>query len=122
MFTHNNETFVQQRTTKDIWQNLYEFHLEETAVNPEWDQQKVDDWLMKKKLQSKHNTVIISAQKQILTHQVIRGCFICVELSKKPTENLLNGVWLNNDDLKNKAFPQFLHQFIHKKSLQLQVL
>ena len=66
---------------------------------------------------------IIPAKKQLLTHQVINGYFLLIELNTQPPIlSKPTGSWLNNAELKKKAFPQFIHQFIGGKALQLQVL
>lgn len=124
IFSFNNKKFVQQRTGKDIWQNLHEFYLEETTANPEWNVETVSKHLKNKfSINNTQNVSILPAQKQILTHQIIKGYFIYVELCLEP-EGLLNknGWWLTDAEIKLKAFPRFLHQFTQKKLLQTQVL
>jgi A/G-specific adenine glycosylase len=124
IFSVNNKTFVQQRTTKDIWQNLWEFYLLETATNPEWGISKSKQWLAEQlNIKQSRSVGIIRAHKQVLTHQIIQGYFIRVELYTKPTAlTTENGEWLTNDEIKTKAFPQFIHQFTGKKVLQTQAL
>ena len=123
IFLFNGKTFVQQRTAKDIWQHLNEFYLEETSGNPEWSTKKIKDFLLKR-LGINHTKSInvITAKKQLLTHQVIRGYFISVELSCLPSTLTLKGEWLNNAAIQSKAFPQFINQFNNQKALQLQAL
>ncbi len=73
---------MKQRTAKDIWQNLHEFYLEETALNPEWNDEKIKKWLSKNlHIKATKSINIIPAKKQILTHQVVKGYFICIELN-----------------------------------------
>ena len=124
VFSFKDETYVQLRTEKDIWQNLYEFHLKETAADPEWNARKIKDWLeLDLKIKAIKNIVVLSAKKQILTHQVIHGYFICVNINQKPLFNLsTKGVWLNNAEIKTKAFPKFIHQFTGREALQAQLL
>ncbi|MFT4154388.1 A/G-specific adenine glycosylase [Parafilimonas sp.] len=120
ILTHKNKTFVQQRTAKDIWQNLYEFYLEETSADPAWNKETIKQWLASKQLSLSGEAVIIPAKKQALTHQVINGYFIVAELKKLPPA--FAGNWLSSNQIKSKAFPQFIHQFTEKTSLQLRVL
>jgi A/G-specific adenine glycosylase len=124
VFSFNNKIFVQQRTAKDIWQHLYQYYLSETNYNVEWNAEKVKYWLEKNLSIKKTKTVsVIPAQKQLLTHQTINGYFIYVELNALP--EILNnqaGEWLSNSAVRSKAFPQFLHQFLYRKAMQLQVL
>ena len=48
IFHHNKKKFVQQRTAKDIWQNLHEFYLVETTNDPEWNKQTIKKYLVKR--------------------------------------------------------------------------
>jgi len=123
IFSFNNKIFVQQRTAKDIWQNLHEFLLHETSSNPEWNTEKINLHLQQHfNIPATGNLQIIRAQKQLLTHQVIYGYFIYVELNHLPKHlDTANSYWLSVEALQQKAFPQFLNQFIQKKALQLQV-
>jgi A/G-specific adenine glycosylase len=123
IFSCNNETFVHLRTEKDIWQNLHEFYLEETTINPEWSIAKIKEWLqLALKIKNAKNISILTAKKQVLTHQVIYGYFICVELNYKPAFNVQTGLWLNDAEIKTKAFPKFIHQFTAGKALQTRLL
>ena len=124
IFSFNNKTFVQERTAKDIWQNLHEFYLEETTLDPEWNAEKIKKWLHRQLNIKKAKSInIIPAKKQLLTHQVINGYFLHIELNTQPPIlSKPTGSWLNNAELNKKAFPQFIHQFIGGKALQLQVL
>ncbi|MEP6466618.1 MAG: A/G-specific adenine glycosylase [Parafilimonas sp.] len=123
IFSFNNKIFVQQRTAKDIWQNLYEFYLEETTQNPEWDIKKINVFLLKKTgIKNIKSIKILSAKKQILTHQAIHGYFIIVDLNNQSTPLNSTGEWLNKSQIKLKAFPQFINQFNRQSTLQLQVL
>lgn len=123
IFSFNNKIWVQQRTIKDIWQNLHEFLLYETTANPEWTNEKIKLHVEKHfNISLPQTPHIIRAQKQVLTHQVINGFFIYVELTELPKHlPAAIGTWLNFDALQQKAFPQFINQFLQKNSLQLQV-
>ncbi|HEX5152053.1 MAG TPA: A/G-specific adenine glycosylase [Parafilimonas sp.] len=123
IFSFNDEAYVQLRREKDIWQNLYEFYLKETATDPEWNAGKIKNWLeLELKIDAIQNITILSAKKQLLTHQVIHGYFICVSIGQKPLFNLQKGLWLNSAEIKTKAFPKFIHQFTGKETLQTQLL
>jgi len=122
IFSFNKKIFVQQRKAKDIWQNLHEFYLEETPANPEWDINKIQKWLHSKlKIQNPKSISILRANKQVLTHQVIHGYFIYIELSSKLKIIAATGSWLHEDEIKTKAFPKFIHQYTTKKPVQIQV-
>lgn len=119
IFNHKNKKFVHQRTAKDIWQNLHEFYLAETLKDPEWDNQKIKKYLLSTlTIKEFYSSQIIKAQHQILTHQKISGYFILVELNDQPKllKNL-NGEWLSDNEIKMKAFPRFIHQYISSETL-----
>ena len=123
IFSFENETYVQLRTEKDIWQNLYEFYLKETASDPECNITKIKEWLrLELKINATKNIAILAARKQILTHQVIHGYFIRVNINQKRLFNLQTGVWLNSAEIKTKPFPKFIHQFTAREALQPQLL
>ena len=123
IFSFNNKKFVRQRIAKDIWQNLHEFYLEETNTNPEWSAGKIKSWLKKSlNINNPTNINIIVAKKQVLTHQIIQGYFIYVELTSKPEFKTAAGFWLSDAEINSIAFPQFINQFNSKTTIQLQVL
>jgi A/G-specific adenine glycosylase len=124
IFSFDHKKFVQQRTAKDIWQHLHEFYLKETTVNPEWNINKASEWLKAHfDIENPKSIYIITSKKQTLTHQFIQGYFIYVELFTIPEKlEELNGFWLSDEELKQKAFPRFIHQFTEKKTIQAQVL
>lgn len=124
IFSFNNKKFVQLRTAKDIWQNLYEFYLVETAQNPAWSPQKINKYLSEKlNVHQIASSNIIKAQPQMLTHQKVYGYFIVIELLSKPASlKILQGEWLSQSDMHLKAFPRFMHQYISPKSALQQVL
>lgn len=124
IFIHNKKKFVLQRTAKDIWQNLHEFYLVETASDPEWNKQKIKKYLLSELfIKDCISLSIIKAKPQTLTHQQLFGYFIIAELNCEP-EFLKNisGEWLSQNEIKAKAFPRFIHQYISAKNAPLQVL
>ena len=124
IFSINNKKYVQLRTAKDIWQNLHEFYLYETKQNPKWTVASVKTYLSKTlNIKNAIDINMVQAQKQVLTHQYINGCFIIVELSKKSSIlNMLQGEWLSSAEIKTKAFPRFIHQYISAKTALQQQL
>ena len=117
IFTADERKLVNQRNAKDIWQHLYEFHLVETAADPEWTLQKVRAWL--KKNFAIHSTVsirIIPAKPQALTHQLINGYFIETELCSAPASLTGKGSWITKKLIERKPFPRFIHQYLSGKT------
>lgn len=117
IFKHDNKKFVQRRTSKDIWQNLHEFYLTETSTDPAWTNQKIKEYLLSALAVKKFSSAsIIKAESQSLTHQKLFGYFIIVELNSKPQSlKNLSGEWLLKDEIKTKAFPRFIHQYLSAK-------
>ncbi|MBS1745158.1 MAG: A/G-specific adenine glycosylase [Bacteroidetes bacterium] len=120
IFTFNKKIYVQQRRGKDIWQHLYEFYLEETSSDPAWNEKKIKQWLQQKINISEYKKLSLTiAQKQVLTHRIIHGYFIKVDLKKKPLSlNNTSGAWLGPIEIKTKAFPRLIHQFLSAANLK----
>jgi A/G-specific adenine glycosylase len=113
---YNNEIAIRQRTVKDIWQQLYEFPMIETAEEP--DQKNIlhqiekKGWLQKKN----YEIVAISAMfKQQLSHQLIAGQFIRIRLKQKPTHPN-DWLWMTKNKMSKYAFPKFINQYLYKKT------
>ena len=104
-----DEVYIQLRSGKDIWQGLYEFFLIETD----------NDYQLTKPWEQLHKNVneVQSAtfeNKQKLTHQLIKSTFHLIQLHSKP-ENLLHGIWVQKDLLKNYPFPKTILSFLNRK-------
>jgi A/G-specific adenine glycosylase len=109
IFNYKNNVYIQKRTEKDIWQNLYEFYLIET------DESIIADEIFKhKKLKAiiKDFSVIsiISEKKHILSHQHLYSTFYELEI-KTPinTELLLK---TKRSDLNHFGFPQLINKYL----------
>lgn len=106
---HNDEVYLQQRTDKDIWQNLYEFFL----IEQEGAYTDTDAW--KKLLPSIDNLGETTfSNRQRLTHQLIISEFHLVTLSAKPA-HLQQGIWVKKDYIKKYAFPKTILSFFNRK-------
>lgn len=118
VFEHNNDVAIQQRTVKDIWQNLYQFPLIEanadTGIKNIIQQATKKNWLVK----NDYELLSISPLfKQQLSHQLIAGQFIRVKLKKRTKENN-DWVWLTKNKIAKYAFPQFINQYLKNKAGQ----
>jgi A/G-specific adenine glycosylase len=120
IFKHNNATLVHKRTGKDIWQNLFEFYLVETAVDPKWDEKKIYDWLGGQlSITNSPAIQIFTTGEQQLTHQQIKGYFIQVQLKSVPaTLNATGLQWLQPGEAALLPFPRFINQYMHKNARQ----
>lgn len=113
---NKSAVYLQKRTGKDIWQNLFEFPLIETEGKMnELNLIKSDAW---KSIFSSDSAVVhkISIErKHILSHQILHTKF--VELSvrqkgfKKPTH------WLKVDikKIKNYAVPRLIDRYLREQ-------
>lgn len=109
---HTGQTVIRERTDKDIWQQLYEFPLVETAG--EEDVPGVLLTAEKNGLLEKKKYELVSVSplfKQQLSHQLIAGRFIRVQVSKKFSLDS-KGEWVTKKQLKQYAFPQFINQYL----------
>jgi A/G-specific adenine glycosylase len=118
---HKGKFYVNKRTEKDIWQNLYEFVLIETKT---WLDEKE---LFKNKsfltlLNQDDFTVKFISKKisQKLTHQLITGRFIHVEI-KKPL-SVKTHFAVNNSQLKALPFPKFIASYLTDKNVSLNLI
>ena len=79
---NGNNIYIRQRTEKDIWQNLYEFVLWETAEALVQPEKQVAEYLHKVLGKKKFIVTKVSKMyKQQLTHQTIQGIFLTIRLS-----------------------------------------
>lgn len=120
IFENEGRILIRKRTTKDIWQNLFEFYLIETESNPFWSKESVSDYLHKQLGVKKFEVQqITAANKQQLTHQLIQGYFIKIELSTIPAQlRSVNNLWVSRDELAKFPFPGFINQYLQNKKLQ----
>lgn len=116
-------TFIQKRTDKDIWQNLYEFPLIETSnlVENLADTEGSD---FKSKIQEVLKSdfkVVKKSQpfKQMLTHRKIIATFWDIEVPEKfnfSDEAILN---IEIKNLSKFAFPKVIDLYFQEKTLTL---
>jgi len=106
------DTFlVEKRIGKDIWENLHEFYLLESSEQLIWNDSSIHDWL-EEQLGIENATIIdiSSLQKQQLTHQLIKGQFIKVEIKSIPKQ-LNKHQWLPMNEVAKLAFPKYINQY-----------
>lgn len=95
--------FLQKRTKKDIWQELYEFPLIEFDSN----EARLDY------IRSKSNEIhyLSDEQKHILSHQHIYGSFAFIK-SDRIIDQFEDLIELNFDELPNYPLPRLIDRFI----------
>ncbi len=106
---YGEKVYLQQRTGKDIWQNLYEFFL----IEPQQDYRDTDSWTALQPYISEAGASVFS-NRQRLTHQLIISDFHQVKLKAKP-RHLGQGIWVNKHDIKKYAFPKTILSFFNRK-------
>jgi A/G-specific adenine glycosylase len=110
IFNVGDKILVNKRTSGDIWENLHEFFLFESDKLERWTEEKISIWLKDQLGISKYQLSAISpVYKQLLTHQVINGQFINIELYKTP-ESLRHLKSFGAEELKALSFPRFINQ------------
>lgn len=109
VLTTPGEIYLQQRQSKDIWQNLYEFLLieEERDITENEQWHLVAPYFPEKPVPAFQN-------RQRLTHQLIISGFYLIELQAK-TFDLPGGIWVPIHSLKNYAFPKTILSFLNRK-------
>ncbi len=115
---HENKIAVQQRTEKDIWQQLYEFHLLETTkvetINRLLEQAEKSGWL----LNNNYEVINVSPHfKQQLSHQLVAGQFIKIKLKKMPNWNE-KIIWVTTREMKKLPFPKFINQYLDNEKVK----
>ena len=110
IFEYKGKILVHKRSLKDIWENLYEFYLVETAEQVQWNEKKLATFL-KEQLDITDYTVIAfsPARKQQLTHQQIKGQLIQIHLKALP-QSLQHKDWQSAKSIDQLAFPKFINQ------------
>jgi A/G-specific adenine glycosylase len=107
---------IQPRTSKDIWQGLYEFPMVEASKAT--DSKKITAIARKNKLLPSSSNYKIEAispvYKQTLSHQLIEGSFIEISLIEK-TLLPANSKWVPIKTIRKYAFPQVINQYLKSK-------
>ena len=114
LFVINNKIYVRKRTQKDIWQNLYEFVLDET--NSSVPNADVNPGILKKFIgrQPFRIVSISNVYRQQLSHQYINGQFMVVAIKKEPT-GLKQYELIEKKKIKRLAFPALINQYLYSQ-------
>lgn len=114
LFVVGNRIYVRKRTKKDIWQNLYEFVLDETSSSfPNAD---VDTGKLKKFIGRQPFKIVSVSRvyRQQLSHQTINGQFMVVAIKKEP-RGLKQYELIEKNKIKQLAFPALINQYLHSQ-------
>ena len=110
VFHHKKKIAIRKREEKDIWQDLYEFPLYESAtlltLNEVVEKLSLDHVINK-------NEVIVESSvfTQQLTHQLIKGKFYQINLSCIPVDQE-QWTWVRPDALQVYSFPKVIRQYM----------
>lgn len=109
IFNYKNNVYIQKRTEKDIWQNLYEFYLIETTNETSSDELLKANAL--KTLVPDFKVIsVISSKKHILSHQHLYSTFYELEI-KTPikSKSLLK---IKRSELNDFGLPQLINKYL----------
>jgi len=115
---NGKKIYITKRTQKDIWQNLYEFVLIESEVLlKEKHLLKNEQFISLFNGQNFFIKFISKKVSQKLTHQLITGQFIHVEI-KRPL-SMQNHSAVDRKQLKALPFPKFIASYLADKNVSL---
>jgi A/G-specific adenine glycosylase len=115
IYVSNCDSFLMhKRTSKDIWKNLYELPLLETA-----DEAGMEEIISSDFIRQLANGIVqpsidlICKKKHILTHRIIYASFYRLELSGHISipDSYIN---VPNDGWEHYAMPQLIYRFLEK--------
>lgn len=118
IFTYNGLVFIRKRSTKDIWENLYEFVLKENDRPLPLHQPSSVQALVANVLGNEHFKIqqVSAEYRQQLTHQTINGQFITATILS-PSKYLNGYKTVGLNEMHKYPFPKFITTFLLEKSI-----
>ena len=115
-----NRMAIRQRTEKGIWQQLYEFPVIETENETAVAEVLLQAEEMGIIRQDNYKIISVSPMmKQQLSHQLIAGRFIRLQLKEDTTELAVDGgQWIRQNEISRYAFPRFINQYLEEPPMQ----
>lgn len=107
VFEYQNVLFIQKRTEKDIWHQLY------SPYSIEAEHLHLKDYPFIQKAKVEQNAEVFV---QKLTHQKIHGYFYKIQISDTKQIAHLNLIKIQKSALKNFAFPRLIISFFEKNN------
>ncbi|MBI5914549.1 MAG: A/G-specific adenine glycosylase [Bacteroidetes bacterium] len=123
IINQNGNFFIKKRTEKDIWQNLYDFPLIETATLPD-DRNDLTGHVIFRQWFGENGwrLVRVSAPiKQQLTHQRIIATFCEMEVEDDFSPKKAGWQKVEKEKLSDFAFPKIIDLYFQKKFLPLEI-
>ncbi|HRG00294.1 MAG TPA: A/G-specific adenine glycosylase [Bacteroidia bacterium] len=109
VFNYKDSVYIQKRTAKDIWQNLYQFFLIETGT-PTEATTILKDKQLKKLVKEIEVISITPVKKHILSHQHLHAVFYEVKIKAPITSKSL--LKIKRDKLIDYALPQLINKYL----------
>lgn len=122
LFRFQDQTWIRQRTEKDVWAQLYEFPLLETdsadlAQETLFRLAPFQGVLAHARPQRLHPSKVY---RQSLSHQIIHARFWEIPLGSEPAPDQASGlVAVSKADLRQFAFPRIIRWYLDEKTLSL---
>jgi A/G-specific adenine glycosylase len=118
VFEYESKYWIQQRTSKDIWNGLYQFYLleQDAAIKAKAnamllylnEQLGIGDATI-----DKNSLEMYVGYEQKLTHQNIHASFVKIRLKSLP-KMLEKHNWVSLNSLKKRPFPKIINDFLAK--------
>lgn len=117
----DGKVLVRKRAAGDIWENLYEFVLEEKSEPVDFDRIKKLPSVKQISGKGKITIDIVSRlYEQKLTHQTIYGQFITIKAAVQP---VMDGYKLvSKKQLNSLPFPKFIAGYLKDKNVSLNLI
>ncbi|MGG9970493.1 A/G-specific adenine glycosylase [Ferruginibacter sp. SUN002] len=114
---HNDLVYVQKRGGNDIWENLYEFFPIEMKEELTMKGIKVLDIFKEESFSGARIKYISDEYKQLLTHQIIKGRFIQIDMPKPFSAKGFKAITIK--EMSKLPFPKFITLFLEDKNVSL---
>lgn len=113
VFRQNGRLAMRERTSKDVWQSLYDFYLLETD-EPKLEVRamelplSVENWVQQGRLQQPVMELV-----QLLSHQRIKGRFYLIDLPDLLVDPVIEGLqWYNNEEISQLPKPVMITNYL----------
>lgn len=115
---YNKQVAIRQRREKDIWQDLYEFPMIETAkavsVTSLMKMATIKNWFGNSKPVLPEKPF---HSRQLLSHQLVHGQFILLKVDQEPLAGN-DWQWVKKNKLAAFSFPGLINQSLVKQLLE----
>lgn len=112
IINYKNNVYIQKRTEKDIWQNLYEFYLIETD-KPEPSNIILKDKELNKLLKPFTVNEVVPVNKHVLSHQHLYATFYEISIQKPITSKSL--IKVKREQLNDFGLPQLICKYLKSR-------